>query len=248
VSSFARLARLPLRLLPRTAGVPILSGALRGKRWVVGAATHGCWLGTFERRTQAVFRNLVKRDGVVFDIGANVGFFTLLASCLVGPRGKVVAFEPVPRNVGMLRRHLEMNGIENVDVRQVAVSDVTGIARMRTLHSNLQWKLAPEGDIEVETVALDDLWSTAALPRPDVVKMDIEGAEAGALAGAARLLAEAMPVLVLSAHGWEQYERCRLQLSRAGYEFDPIRDGSGDGGYEFIGRPGPPRAGRRENQ
>jgi FkbM family methyltransferase len=247
VNGLARLARLPLRLLPRTAEVRILLGALREKRWVVGAATHGCWLGTFERRTQAAFQKLVKKDGVVFDIGANVGFFTLLASYLVGPLGKVVAFEPVPRNVGMLRRHLEMNGIENVEVRPVAVTGITGVARMRTWHSNMEWKLAPEGDIEVETVALDDIWSAGALPRPDLIKMDIEGAEAAALAGAARLLAEARPVLVLSAHGREQYERCRLFLGRAGYVFEAIRDGSGDGGYEFIGSPGTPVAGRRED-
>jgi FkbM family methyltransferase len=247
VNGLARLVRLPLRLLPKAAEVPILSGALRGKRWMMEAGTHGCWLGTFERRTQVVLQKLVKRDGVVFDIGANVGFFTLLASCLVGPRGKVVAFEPVPRNVGMLRRHLELNGIENVEVRPVAVSDITGVGRMKTWYSDLEWKLAPEGDIEVEIVALDDLWSTGTLPRPDLVKMDIEGAEAAALTGARRLLAEAKPVFVLSAHGKEQDERCRLLLGEAGYVFDSIRDGRRDGGYEFVGSPGPPVAGCRES-
>jgi FkbM family methyltransferase len=237
INGLARLARLPLRLVPKAAVVPILSGALRGKYWVVGAATHGCWLGTFEQRTQAVFQKFAKKDGVVFDIGANAGFFTLLASCLVGPGGRVVAFEPVPRNVEILRRHLEMNRVENVDVRGVAVSDVTGVARMRTGHSNLEWKLAPEGDTEIETVTLDELWNAGALPRPDLVKMDIEGAEAAALAAATRLVAEARPVFVLSAHGKEQYERCRWQLGLAGYVFDLIRDGSGDGNYETIAQP-----------
>src|SRR5437899_3136746 len=84
-----RLLRLPLALVPRSATVCVLGGSLRGARWVVGSASHGCWLGWYEADKQRAFASLVKRGDVVFDIGAHVGFYTLLASRLCGPSGHV---------------------------------------------------------------------------------------------------------------------------------------------------------------
>ncbi len=101
-----KLLRLPLRLLPDGMAVPVLQGPLKGKRWLVGSSTHGCWLGSYEYEKQRLFAKKIKAGAVVFDIGANVGFYTLLTAMLVRPEGRVVAFEPVPRNIDFLRKHI----------------------------------------------------------------------------------------------------------------------------------------------
>src|SRR5687767_8704385 len=116
MSFLGRVVRFPLRLVPRDAVLRVLSGPLRGRRWIAGAATHGCWLGTYERFVQRIFVEHVRPGGVVYDVGANAGFFTLLASKLAGSSGRVYAFEPMERNLHYIRKHLQMNRVENVEV------------------------------------------------------------------------------------------------------------------------------------
>lgn len=108
-SVLGRVLRAPLRLIPPGTVLPVLQGRLRGARWIVGAGTHGCWLGSYEYGKRRLFERLVRPGQVVWDVGANAGFYTLLASRLVGSTGSVVAIEPLPRNLSYLRRHLELN-------------------------------------------------------------------------------------------------------------------------------------------
>jgi hypothetical protein len=108
------LGRRALGLVPRGTTVRIIQGRLRGARWVVGAGTHGCWLGSYEQAKQILMETLVQPGGVAYDIGANAGFFTLLFSRLVGESGSVVAFEPLPANLRFLRQHLAKNDVRNV--------------------------------------------------------------------------------------------------------------------------------------
>jgi hypothetical protein len=125
-SRMGKLLRLPLRLLPSNAVLPILQGRLKGKKWIVGSSVHGCWLGSYEFDKQRLFEQTVTRGSVVFDIGAHVGFYTLLSSVLVGTVGKVFAFEPVPRNLHYLYEHLRFNDATNVTVTEAAVADACG--------------------------------------------------------------------------------------------------------------------------
>ena len=69
-----------------------MQGKIRGKKWVVGSGNHGYWLGWYEYDKRILFEKTVTKQSIVFDIGAHVGFYTLLASELVGPGGKVYAF------------------------------------------------------------------------------------------------------------------------------------------------------------
>lgn len=98
-----RALRLPLHLIPRGLAVPILQGPLRGARWLVGAATHGCWLGSYELAKQLAFARWLAPGRVVYDLGAHAGFYTLLAARPVGPAGRVHAFEPLPELLSILR-------------------------------------------------------------------------------------------------------------------------------------------------
>ena len=144
---------------------------------------------------------ILERGSVFVDVGANIGFFTMLAASRVGPEGRVHAFEARSDNVALLRRSLAENGFENVDVHECAVSDRAGSLAFfasGTWYSNGRIVADAEAGSErlprVPAVALDQ--ALADLPRIDVVKMDIEGAEARALAGMREILARHRPVLV----------------------------------------------------
>jgi FkbM family methyltransferase len=239
-----RLLRLPLRLVPPGKSVRILSGGLRGWRWITGASTHGCWIGTYERHTQKLFREHIRPGGVVYDIGANAGFFTLLASRLTGQRGRVFAFEPLPRNLGYLRDHVRLNHATNVTVLPLAVAAHEGTARFHVAGSPSMGGLSATGEIEVSLESLDHLLRSGALPRPDFIKMDIEGGEDDALAGAAEVLRTPGLTLLLSTHGHAHHQHCWELLGRAGFDLHLARDGAADGDYLILaarssGRPSP---------
>src|SRR5580700_3209935 len=93
----AKFLRFPLSLIPPEAEVRILRGPLRGKKWIKGAGPNAYWVGTYEVARLRALANAVSPGTVVYDVGANVGIYSLLASLRAGPSGKVYAFEPLER-------------------------------------------------------------------------------------------------------------------------------------------------------
>lgn len=169
-SAAGRLLRAPLSLLPQDLCVWVLQGPLRGARWLIGSSTHGCWLGSYEFGKQRLFAALVKPGSVVWDVGAHVGFYTLLAARAVGPSGRVVAFEPVPRNLRYLRRHIALNHITNADVLDVAVGDVAGTGSFQCGQSSSMGRLAGDRqDLLVNVAVLDELVTEGRIPLPQLV-------------------------------------------------------------------------------
>jgi FkbM family methyltransferase len=232
-SKLGRLARYPLKLVPPTMVMPVLTGRLRGKRWIVGSGIHGCWLGWYESEKQRVISQEVKPDTVFYDVGANVGFYTLLASALV-VSGRVVSFEPVPRNISYLKRHLDLNHAKNVDVYALAISDKNGVARFRAEVSGYMGHISSEGDFTVQTATLDSLVQDGRILPPNYIKMDIEGAEYQALLGARACFERYRPTLFLATHGAEIYEQCFGLLKSWGYEIRSICHGQGNGAELFA--------------
>jgi FkbM family methyltransferase len=228
-----RALRLPLRLVPPLVPMRVLTGPLAGCRWLSTAGPHGCWIGSYERELQQLFVGTIRPGQVVWDVGANVGFFTLLAARLAGPQGRVVAVEPVPRNLELLRRHLSLNRVGNVTVVPRAMADAVGTARFDARASPSMGHLATSGGIEVHTTTVDELVASG-VPAPHVIKMDIEGAESRAIAGAAQTLRSHRPRLLLSTHGWAQHQACLAALEALGYAVTLRRDGAGDGQYELV--------------
>lgn len=216
-----KLLRLPLRLVPRDLVVPILNGGLRGKRWISGSGDHGCWLGSYEYDKQRRFAKSLSAGEVVFDLGANVGFYTLLASELVGRAGKVIAFEPLPENLTYLHKHLRMNRITNVQIFEAAVADSIGVARFRVDRSTMG-ALSTDGELEVKTVSLDRLFEMGQIPPPSLIKMDIEGGEYSALLGTRAILERYHPTIFLATHGREVHDDCCSYLRSIGYELSAI--------------------------
>jgi FkbM family methyltransferase len=217
-----RALRLPLRLLPHGLQVPILQGRLRGKKWIVNAGVHGYWLGSYEYEKRRAFERAVSPGSVVFDVGAHAGFYTLLASELVGSAGKVVAFEPLPHNLAFLRSHLELNAVGNVEVIEAAVSDVDGVAGFQDGLDSSSGSISSRGARQVATVSLDALVQEGKIPTPDFLKIDVEGAEMLVLRGARCILEEGAPALFLATHGKDVHARCCEYLKSLGYVLEPI--------------------------
>lgn len=140
----------------------------------------------------AAFKSCVREGATVFDVGSNVGAYTLLFATWAGSSGRVVAFEPsVASRIG-LERHLHLNGLSNrVSIHADAVSDVTGTVAFRDTgtHGDNRILAAPEDDARVvSSVNLDGFCASHRLT-PDVIKIDVEGAELAVLRGARETIA-----------------------------------------------------------
>jgi FkbM family methyltransferase len=233
-----KISRYPLRILPGSMTVPILQGPLRGKKWIVGSQRHAFWLGSYEPHMQKLIAREVKPGGVFYDVGANVGFYSLLGSVLVGS-GKVFAFEPLPSNVGYLRRHLALNAVNNVDVLEMAICDRVGSSSFQKEATGSMGRLEAEGDLGVATATLDWLIQEQRIAPPNYIKMDIEGAEPRALMGAEMCFQRYKPVLFLATHGSEVHKECCELLRSRNYELRIVEE-SVQGRAELLCWPSKP--------
>lgn len=221
-SLFGRLVRYPLRFIPKNAAVPILQGRFRGKKWIVGSANHGYWLGSYEFKKRQLFERSISPGSVVYDVGGFVGYYTLLASVLVGESGKVVVFEPLPHNLHYLKEHLRLNKISNVTVVEAAVSDQNEVLLFKEGPSRAMGHLSDEGGLQVRAVSLDALIEKGELPEPQYLKIDVEGAEMRAFTGARRMMERSHPTVFLDTHGSEVHAACCRLLSELGYRLQAI--------------------------
>jgi FkbM family methyltransferase len=158
---------------------------------------------------QLALKLLVREGMTVFDLGANVGFISMIAARLVGPAGRVVSFEPLPANVRQIRYNANLNHFNHVAVREEAmggedgqaVFDVTDFPTTGRLQSNHRIHEEKRSEIQVVVRQLDSVIAEAGLPKPDIIKMDVEGAETGVLLGASRTIADARPLMLIELHG-----------------------------------------------
>lgn len=218
---FGQLLRFPLKFIPLPMKMPILQGKLRGKQWIVKSSVHGCWIGSYEYDMQILFEKTISEGKVVFDIGAHVGFYTLLASELVCSKGRVFAFEPMPRNLFYLQEHLRLNHITNVTVIEAAISDSSGLANFEETANPYQGHLSAQGTIQVKIVNLDQMIALGEIVIPDYLKIDVEGAEMQVLLGAKNILEKAHPTIFLATHGDVLQKQCREFLTLLGYQLKP---------------------------
>ena len=230
-----RLVRYPFKLIPRDLTLPVLQGPLRGQKWIVGSHLHGCWLGSYELGMQTRLVQEVDDGSVFLDVGANAGFYTLLAALRVGP-GRVYAVEPLPANIVYLRKHLAMNRIRNVEVLEIAISDRAGVASFACEATRAMGKLDGGGTLTVETATVDSLIAERRIQVPDCIKMDIEGAEYRALLGATRCFRERRPKLFLATHGQAVHDDCCRLLASWDYEWT-YTSGPAEDRAELFARP-----------
>ena len=216
------------KLVPHDAliWVAIQQGAAKGLSIRVnprtGRAIHE---GLLEPAVQDVLKAHLRPGMVFYDLGANIGFFSLIGARLVGPTGKVVSFEADPEICHRLRENISQNRFAHVIVEQKAVWSSTGtlsFARSDPAVSPDRGLGRVSSDnssngIHVEATSLDEY--TSLSPAPDVLKCDVEGGECAVLRGARRLLLEKRPVLLVEVHCSQNAEELSKILTEVGYSF-----------------------------
>lgn len=169
----------------------------------VDSVQRGIFLqGQYEIATTRVFRAVLRRGDGVIDAGANVGYFTLLAAGLVGATGQVHAFEASPSIMPLLRRNVSLNGLQQVVVHELAVSDAHGSV---TFHTSSPDALGRSSMRDIGGQAADTSQVACApidslledLPPVKLVKLDVEGAELMALRGMSKLIERDRPYVVM---------------------------------------------------
>lgn len=209
----------------------ICHGPMRGHLFTGGDSFRFCMhagylLGVGEPAVQRAIETHLKRGDVFYDIGANVGFQSMLGAKSVGSEGHVYCFEPQASIVPLLAHNLDQNGFANYDIIEAAVSDRPGKARIAVEGGRAeQARLAPDrGRLRaalspytrfapaVRLVTLDEL----DLPAAALIKIDVEGAESRVLRGMTRIMSEHKPTLIIEIHG-DQGPSVEAILGAAGY-------------------------------
>jgi len=170
----------------------------------------------------------------VFDVGGYQGIYTIFFARAVGPRGRVVTFEPNPVNHASILDNVQLNRFGNVVVKQMALADRRGRADFvfpireparGTLRADYQASLATRFESRKIAVTLDTLDNQLAeFPAPDLIKIDVEGAELEVLRGMPMLLQEYRPALFIEVHTGVDVRQLVRLLADAEYELCDIEN------------------------
>jgi FkbM family methyltransferase len=201
----------------RRTALPVLRGNGRGLRIRFGPGSLIRLVASAEVEVEETFMRLVRPGDVVYDVGANIGWYSMLAARQVGPTGRVIAFEPFLINAAYVRENAISNRLDNVMVIPAGVSDHDGWAtfldkgslegRLSESHSRAQaerWATQDQrvkGSAVVPVLSLDKWIAANDQPPPNLLKIDVEGAEAGVLNGMTETLRTAKPTLIIELHG-----------------------------------------------
>ncbi len=193
------------------------------------------WLGTYEPELQAAVREYVHPGAVVYDVGANIGYVSLLLAKATGPAGRVFAFEALPENAERWQQNVDLNGkAGNMQLFHGAVTGVAGPVTFLIHTSGGMGKVAGsagrqaehyQAEITVQGISLDEFVYGQNHQPPKVIKMDIEGGEVLALPGMKRVLMEARPILLMELHGPDSSWAAWEALSTAGYQVRWMQSG-----------------------
>jgi FkbM family methyltransferase len=236
--SHPRMRALQHRLTgpARRAALPVLTGNGRGLRVSVGesimrVASRG------EPQVEKAYLDLLSPGDVVYDVGANIGWYSLLAARAVGPSGSVMAFEPSLENAVLAQRNAVVNGLANITVVPAALTDEEGwmtFIQKGSLEGRLEKDDSEEqarrkanrrivgvsGRTLVPITTLDSWLARTGRPAPTLVKIDVEGAEVGVLRGMEQTLRNMRPMLIVELHGTR--DEVADQLDSLDYEHSAI--------------------------
>ena len=208
-------------LLPsRPMAIRVVAGPARGIRLMIEPRTEKYyWRGGHESAVAKAITQFLKPGHIFWDVGAHIGYMSLIGSRVVGPGGHVYAFEPLQANVDRLREGLRLNPVTNMTIHPVAVSDSDGLGVLHRHESSLMGSLVGQGPPgeQVACVTLDTM--LASLGPPDLVKIDVEGAELHVLAGAERVLG-LHPILIVEL--LTDANRIQAKALLAGWNFERL--------------------------
>ncbi len=186
--------------------------------------------GSIEVFVQDALKKYLNPGDVFYDIGANIGFFTILGARLVGHSGKVFSFEPVPENVKSIKKNIKVNAFVNTQVIDKAVSEHSGTEDIYITKNLAGATLTSLGihphdaqtKAQVELVTIDDLVLSNKIEPPHFVKVDVEGAEMNVLKGMQKTIAEYRPIILYEVDSGDP-----LDLKKKLAELDSFMKGKG---------------------
>ena len=214
--------------------LPIQAGPLKGKKWILTSGNN-FWLGRYETQKTAAIEPLIRENDVVFDVGAHIGYYTVLFSSKVGPTGKVFAFEPRQINLFLLKKHLRTNRCHNVEILETCLGDEIGQVNFNTNIGTGTGHVSPRGNVSVPMTTMDELVFNGTLPKPDLTKIDVEGSEMRVFQGAVKVIETCRPRIVIATHSDTLDAQCRAFLTGYGYQLTDIQQPKGD--KEMIALP-----------
>jgi FkbM family methyltransferase len=245
---FPPLARLIRGTINASVGeglsvIAVAAGTLQGYKVLLNLkAEKSRWLGTYEPELQDALRDFLQPGMTVYDVGANIGYISLMLAHHVTGSGRVFAFEALPINVDRVRKNIALNNLTNVSVISAAVTDhaapvtffvhALSVGMGKAAGSAGRLDEQYKSQITVPGLSLDDFVYVQGNPPPAAVKMDIEGGEVLALPGMRRILNEHHPILFLELHGPESEKVAWESLRAAGYTLRAMQTG-----YERIDSP-----------
>jgi FkbM family methyltransferase len=197
--------------------VPVVGGLNRGRLWALASAGSGYATGRRAAPQMRVLRGLIRPGDVFWDVGAHHGYVSLMAAAAVGAGGRVHAFEPGARNMRMLERHLRWNRADNVDIEPFALGAFDGEASFGGGDTSKMHALGG-GDERVRVHTARSLVVASSHVSPDVLKIDVEGAEADVLEGALDVLPGDVR-MVVAIHSAEADRACVSLLEAHGFGF-----------------------------
>jgi FkbM family methyltransferase len=196
------------------------------------------WAGTYELAFASAIARTVRPGDICYDIGGYRGYMSGVFA--LSGASRVFVFEPLPTNQRALRRLCELNPSLSIDVLALAVGNLNGSTRLKVMPDPSMAKLAdstfqptarPADEIEISIKKIDSLVEQRQLPGPDVVKIDVEGAELDVLLGASNTLKKHKPRIFLEVHSSELEHSCLETLLTRGYEFHRRKPTHGADGY-----------------
>jgi len=248
------LQRLPAIYVPLRAALAsytggtgpreILDGPLAGYYMVLGTHDRNAYLiNTHEPNIVKLITELCQPGMRVLDIGAHVGYFSLLFSVRVGPTGHVTTLEPNPQNFSKIGAMVNANGLTNIEVCALAASDENGTVDFVTEETGQMGHIISggvggnTGIVTVRAVRVDSLCEQLRLDHIDLIKLDIEGAEAKALMGMAGLLARSRPLVICEWHPTAAGADYAGVFGRLGYGCELLEPFSESTPFHLLARP-----------
>ena len=218
---FSRISSLLFSEIIIDSDQKLYTGGIVGPRTLL-ALYHN---GSHEPHVSSLFCSLLKNGMTVIDVGAFIGYYTLLAAKRVGNSGRVLAFEPSPTAFSLLLKNIKINNWNNIKAFNYAVSDKNGkkifdLSRLSFAHTK------SSNTVVVNTVSIDSFLHSLSIDDVDLVKIDVEGAELEVLRGMKRILSRGKVKIICEVHP--------DRLSSLGYSTEDVENILEEYGYEIY--------------
>lgn len=227
-----------VRLISRIRGNRILTETNYGEKIYVNlndiAVSWDVIRSKFDKGTTRVIEAVVNEGDQVLDIGANIGYYSVLISREVGGKGRLICFEPEKANYNILKSNLKRGRLDNYILEDSAVSIQCGSATLSLDKYNKgAHRVDPDikSGINVETVTIDQYFEDKTIEDLDLIKIDVEGSEGKVLSGGKETITTYKPKIILEFNDsyWNDTDTKALEMLRKqGYDFYKIKEPSGE--------------------